>query len=59
MENKRYFDTNTGVTKNERFLLIPNFTIACEDIKELIDSGDPHTIHAFIIFDQQVILVLY
>ena len=59
MEYKRYLDTNTaGMASNERLLLIPNFTIACEDIKNLIDSGDPHMIHAFIIFDQQVILDL-
>ena len=59
MEYKRYLDTSTaGMASNERLLLIPNFTIACEDIKNLIDSGDPHMIHAFIIFDQQVILDL-
>ena len=57
MEHKRYLDTNaTAVASNERLLLIPNFTIACEDIKNLIDSGDPHTIHVFIIFDQQLML---
>lgn len=60
MEHKRYFDTKTtDMTRNERFLLIPNFTeAACEVIKKLLDPEDPHMIHAFIVFDQTGIIDL-
>lgn len=60
MEHKRHFDAKTtGMTRNERFLLIPNFTeAACEVIKKLLDPEDPHMIHAFIVFDQTGIIDL-
>lgn len=54
MEHKRYFDAKTtDVTRNERFLLIPNFTeFACEAIKKLLDAENPYMIHVFIVFEK-------
>lgn len=54
MEHKRHFDAKTtDMTRNERFLLIPNFTeAACEVIKALLDPENPRVVHTFMSFDQ-------